>query len=260
MNTDSSSGRTADEHSGNTTRSDTDVTLSTEKRSKAPILVFIVLTLVAAAFSVNNVVLYIVWQAAPDPDTSGVNAWYRLFDVGQEANLPTWYAGVLWLFAALMAFCYSLVIEHPLAWRLLAVVCVVLSADEMAVLHEQLHYVGVGTGADRFGSAVAYPWLIPGLIISLLIGLAFLRTILRLPLTQRLLVLLSGALFLTGLLVIENIGGMVLRGEMHVTQTYVVITATEEFFEMMSVALFACTMMSLMTLTRVDKAVQLEHR
>lgn len=225
--------------------------------ARRPIAILVALLTVNAAIVVTNVVLYTHLRVAADSGNQAIGGWYRMFDVGGEANLPSWYTTGLWLLAGAVAWCYSLVAAARRPWRLLAVVCVVLSADEAAQFHEQLNLVGNELGAEMFSDVLRYPWLLPGIVVALLVAAAFVRPIWSLPFPQRVLVIVSGALFVGGAIMVENLGAFASRGG-EVGMRYVVLTALEEALEMTAVALFACTLMTLMTVDRGRSSVRIE--
>ena len=226
-------------------------------RARWPIGIFAALLTVTTSLVVTNLVLYTHLRVAADPANEPIGGWYRMFDVGGEANLPTWYSTALWLLAAGVVGCYSLVAAHRRPWWFLAVVCVVLSADEAAQFHEQLNLVGNEFGAEVFSDVLLYPWLLPGVVVAIVIAAVFVRPIWSLPFRQRMLVIASGALFVGGAIMVENLGAFASRGG-GVGIPYVVLTALEEALEMTAVALFACTLMTLMTVDRGRSTVRIE--
>src|SRR5262245_51879719 len=66
-------------------------------------------------------------------------ALVRLFDLGSESNLPTWFSSLVWLFAAIAARQCSECETGSLrrAWLLIAAALLFLSLDEAAMLHER---------------------------------------------------------------------------------------------------------------------------
>jgi len=76
----------------------------------------------------------------------GKPSWqlYRIFDVGAEANIPTWFSSLLLFFASLTAFqCskkVSLKLDRAL-WFLIAGCLLIFSIDEIAMIHEHVFTV-----------------------------------------------------------------------------------------------------------------------
>lgn len=63
----------------------------------------------------------------------------RLFDLGNDGNLPTWFSSSLWLAAACLAYECSRrepVERHKRVWFFISLGLLIFSADEVAMLHE----------------------------------------------------------------------------------------------------------------------------
>jgi hypothetical protein len=96
----------------------------------------------------------------------------RLFGLGQEANVPTWYSSATLLVAAALAGTAAL-LKHrardPLArrWTALAALLALMSLDETAAIHESIPalaaYRLLGEGDSPF---VYYAWIVPGAAIA----------------------------------------------------------------------------------------------
>jgi hypothetical protein len=210
---------------------------------------FLVLVVIAIILACLHVWFWtLIIRTVPDPALSPYVGWWRAFDVGGEANLPTWFSVALWFFAAAVVAVYSLVGRHRWTWRLLAFTCLLLSVDEAAMLHENLHHLGVAMGVDRWAPSLPYTWVVPGALAALLLVALYVRAVLRLPLAQRLLVLLAGLVFVGGAIGVEILGGLAMGNGAYLA--YTVLTGVEEVLEMAGVALFACTMFSLLAISR----------
>lgn len=65
----------------------------------------------------------------------------RLFNLDGERNIPSAFSGLLWLVVALLAYLVARAeIGRALAWKVLAVLFVLLAIDEVAEVHEHLQY------------------------------------------------------------------------------------------------------------------------
>jgi hypothetical protein len=73
-------------------------------------------------------------------------------------------------------------------WAALAAVLSLLSVDEAASLHERLGGPAAEVLGDALGGALHFAWVVPGVVLALVVGLAFLRFVLRLPPSTRRLV------------------------------------------------------------------------
>ena len=168
-----------------------------------------------------------------------------LFDLDNEASIPTWFSAVLLLAcAALLGVIGRIarVRRAPFAWHWLglALLFVILSIDESISLHERtMHTMRKllrPTGFLYFG------WVVPGAVAVIVIGLAYLRFVVRLPRRTRARVVLAGAVYLAGVMGVEMIGASYAWHHnvgMGVTDVpYAFITGLEEMVEITGLILF----------------------
>lgn len=181
------------------------------------------------------------------------HAWnlaWTTFDIGEEGNVAVWIASTFWLLLGLLAALAALTSERfTRSWWLFAAVAVLASADEAGQLHEKLFVVG-----DRMAPYVPidvhYNWVIPGALIALLVGALLLRLVLSLRRRIGVALIVAGATFLTGALVIETLTGLVHRAEGEMTDLYFVLMYIEETFELVGVAIAAIALGSMFRITR----------
>ena len=136
--------------------------------------------------------------------------WLQLFDVDQENNLPTWFSQFLLLLAsALLWICARQKASQgaPFSgcWYALAVGFLLMSADEVAGVHESIN------------SFIVVTWAIPAAFGALLIGPVFVPFLLHLPRLTALLFGVAGALYLTGALAAEIVGNDMVRARLQNT-------------------------------------------
>lgn len=96
-----------------------------------------------------------------------IEGWKEVFDIGGEANVPTWWNGTLLSIVAVTALAAAEIGERAgtsarRAWRLVAAAAAYLSLDEVAELHERLADV-VPSGVD----VPTYAWVLPGSVLAL---------------------------------------------------------------------------------------------
>lgn len=140
----------------------------------------------------------------------GLVALKRFFNLGSEANLPTYFSALLFL--AVAALLWLIGLQHrrsgsPIAWQWwgLSLLLAFLSADEAAMIHDGLvgamwtRYFGRGQGVLYYNWYKAY---VPALVIVGGLYVPFMRRLPR-PLFVRLAV--AVAVFLTGAVGIEVI-------------------------------------------------------
>lgn len=136
--------------------------------------------------------------------------------LGNEANIPTWYAGALLLLAALCAWLVAVAVRdaglpHHRAWVALTVVLVAMSADEVGRVHETLNLLGAVV-VDRMGwqdvAILAYPWVLPGAVVAVVVGAMFVPMLRDLPRPDMARLVAAGATFLLGALGLEVLGAL----------------------------------------------------
>ena len=180
---------------------------------------------------------------ASDPAIEG-KIW-RL-DVDTEQSVYTWLSSSLLLVAAFLLFLISSEQarrKNPfvLHWMLLSVVFVFLSLDESVSLHEWASaYIGRAIGA---GGLFFFAWVIPAIILCLVGAILYLPFILSFPLRQRILLVLSALIFLSGAIGMEMVAGAHVEKEGLLTLSYRLFVTIEEGLEGLGVILFLYTLM-----------------
>ncbi len=158
--------------------------------------------------------------------------WRQLFDVDEENNIPTWFAGFL---LGVTAFWVWVVADAKrdssdrwwVHWRLLAGGFLLLSLDEIAGLHETVNTV------------IDVTWAIPGGILALSIGLMFFPFLWSLPAGTRTALIVAGCIYVGGAVGVEIIGEPMDADSM----TYNLTTVVEEGMEMGGVLLFLAALL-----------------
>lgn len=193
-------------------------------------------------------VLYIL-SAESSPTWPGGMFLVRFFDLNQEANLPSWYSGCLWLIGAFVSWRAAMFTRADRAfrrehvyWMTLAAGCVLLSLDEVGSIHEAIgDIIGQYSGRDEASSPV-YFWIWAGLAVVGVCAAAYAHFLFILPRAIGIGLIASGAIFLIGAMGFETLGSLVQSGTIRdfpagLGWTYVI--ALEETTEMIGVILFA---------------------
>jgi hypothetical protein len=164
------------------------------------------------------------------------------FNLDREGNFPTYFSGLMLLFAALLlaAIAQSAkrrgqrFIRH---WQALAVTFLLLSVDEVTSLHEM-----IGEPAARVagvtGAARPYFWMAPAMLLVLGLALSYVYFLLHVPSRYRRLFLLSGAMYVGGAIGFEIVSAwyQIKYGEPGFL--HAMIFTVEEALEMCGVLLF----------------------
>jgi hypothetical protein len=172
-----------------------------------------------------------------------------LFSVNAEESIPTWYSATLLLLAGGILAVITAVKQssrdpHTFYWAGLGVIFVYLSIDESAAIHEilsePLHQAFHTSGLLAFG------WQLAAVPLLLIIGLLYLRFLMHLPPRTRGLILLAGALYVGGALVIDALSAANLANS-GMMLLYLAIGTVEELCEMLGVSLFIYALLAYMT-------------
>jgi hypothetical protein len=214
----------------------------------------------------------------------------RLFDVGQERSIPTWFETIQFLLCSILLAVIAAAKKqrsdrYILHWSVLSVIFIYLSADESASIHEAIgqlseHLLHNTTGFTPSG-AISFFWVVPGAVFVLIVLVAYLRFLAHLPRSTRRLFLFAGAVFVLGALGIEmlsaqvssssgaiaNFFGMDLGLSQHSANAIPKImiglqTCVEEMFEMLGLTAFVYALLAYIrsymedinVLVRIDKS------
>jgi hypothetical protein len=142
----------------------------------------------------------------------------RLFDVGQERSIPTWFETIQFLLCSILLAVIAAAKKqrsdrYILHWSVLSVIFIYFSADESASIHEAIgqlseHLLHNTTGFTPSG-AISFFWVVPGAVFVLIVLVAYLRFLAHLPRSTRRLFLFAGAVFVLGALGIEMLSAQV---------------------------------------------------
>lgn len=176
--------------------------------------------------------------------------WFRLLQLDQEANLPTWFStGLLTVNAFLLALIAAQRGELSRYWALLSGLFFALSLDETASLHEAVGRI-ISRGLQD-GEAVTFFWvLLAGPTVAVLL-VYFWRFLKRLPPRTRNLALLSGVIYVGGALIFEAIGWAYQASQGYVWAGYLALTFIEETMEMLGQVIFCYALLDHMARQRI---------
>src|SRR5829696_328139 len=128
----------------------------------------------------------------------------RIFDVGEERSIPTWFESIQFLLCSILLAVVTVAKRrrndrYSLHWGVLSIIFLLLSLDEVASIHEAIGHQSARllhsvTGFTP-GGAIKFFWVVPGTIFVVIVLLAYLRFLADLPRSTRRLFLFAGALF-----------------------------------------------------------------
>jgi hypothetical protein len=223
------------------TRSSVDIVVDPRTIATALLVIVAILTMTGLA---ARAALYL-W-----PDVQLVQP-LRVFDVGEERSIPTWFQATMFALAALLLVAIAAATRRraePQAahWGALAGFVAFLSLDEVATLHETLgatlkRLLEASAGIAP-GGAFSYFWVVPGLVVVALAVALFARFVSGLPQQTRRLMLLAGMLFVAGAFGLEMLsaeilslaGGDAAEAARSTRIALGLLTSAEELLEMLS--------------------------
>lgn len=184
-----------------------------------------------------------------------------LFSVNLEESLPTWYSTInLFLAASLLAWiALSKRLHHEpqgVYWIGLSAIFFYLSMDEGSAIHETAS--GPLQRAFDTSGFLEFGWLILGVPLVLIFGIAYFRFWLRLPAGTRTLFAIAAALYVGGAIVIEAISANVYSAAGGSNFLYLAIATVEELCEMLGVVVFIYALLDYLRVRREMLIMQTE--
>ncbi len=195
------------------------------------------------------------------PGTYNLN---RLLDLNGESNIPAWYSSSLWFIAALLLGAIAVSKHRASApfvahWFGLCAVCVFLSIDEAAMIHEAIGNVLHNEVFDRWSfldvdGGWIYSWMYFGIAFVFVFLLVYWRFLRHLPPRIMRLMITSGAIFLFGAMGLESISAAAEHNNIVIATAnlWTILIAAEEFFEMVGVVLFIYSLLAYMCTERLQ--------
>lgn len=188
---------------------------------------------VIAALAVLALLTEFVFPVGSFP---GDKTLQRQFILDNENNIPTWFSSALFLAGA--GLCTLLARLEPRrrrGWTGLAIVFLVLSADETASLHEAVNST-LRAGLGLHG-ALRFAWLLPAFVVLVILGAVYAGFLWHLPRATRFRLAVSAIVYLAGAVGSEMVGGWYWDAVGDETLGYGIITTVEELLEMVGLAL-----------------------
>lgn len=198
-------------------------------------------SLLTAAFSLSAISLTLVLVAAFTGHNS--NTLRRLFDLDQEANIPTAFSAFLLLTSAALLSVIALHKRHNAdsfryQWLVLACGFCAMAVDELSSIHEMLIWPVRHVLARDHVGPFYFAWVVPAIIGIGLLSVYLFSFLRHLPPLTRVRFLIAGTVYLTGAVGLEMVGGI--RAEQFGPGDFLYILGTqlEETLEMLGLVLF----------------------
>jgi hypothetical protein len=143
-------------------------------------------------------------------------------------------------------------------WRALALIFWLLSLDEMASLHEwtarPLRELLQASGLFHF------TWVVVGGLFVLVLARVYLHFLFALPRKTGLLFVAAAALYVSGAIVMEMVGGQLYELYGNGSSQYVFETVVEESLEILGVQLFGYALLAYLSRTVEELSITFERR
>ena len=168
------------------------------------------------------------------------NAIMFFFDASSEANVPTYFSSlILFISAAILYVIYKTTpkgSDKRMYWRVLMIIFAWLSVDETASIHEQ--FGKIGRAFHMHSDYLYYSWIIPFIPVVIFAFFFFLRFLIKLPYTTRILFIISGVIYTGAAIGFELFEGKIAKMYGPNTLNDLLLCAAEEFLEMTGVIIF----------------------
>ena len=167
----------------------------------------------------------------------------RLFNLGLERNVPTFYSVVLLLCAFLLLALIAMLEQRGgrrdvARWAVLAIGFLCMAIDEACSFHEALDVpIRARFEGVRFG-LLYYVWVVPAGVLVAVLGLYFLGFLRRLPAATARAFIVAAVIYLGGAMGVELFEGRIHEASGPQSLEYALLVAVEEGMEMAGVILF----------------------
>ncbi len=204
-----------------------------------PLKIGIILISIAAFFSIFSTILWYF----PTRFQWNIGPWFELFFVDREKNFPTAFS-VLLLFTCFLLLVLIGAIKKGLKnsylphWITLAIGFLLMACDEFIMLHEKLIKPMNLLLGNKRSDLFYFGWVLPGAILVVILAIIFIKFLIHLPPRTRWLFIIGAVLYLTGAIVLEMLGGYIVKTFGPMTKQYVIAATIEESCEMSGTIVF----------------------
>lgn len=185
------------------------ILLSPYRISKS--LLLVVFALLALHFVVCHVGLKFLELVEGNADYSTYEEvyyiFYNQFHLALDSNIPTFFSSLNLTVASLLLFIiHSTGKRDSNHWLYLCLIFLFLAVDESAQIHETFGGLAgqeVNSYLGEVPPFLSWAWMVPYAVLTVLVGLYFLKFTLKLPGKTRALFFLSGGVYVFGALFLE---------------------------------------------------------
>lgn len=195
------------------------------------------------------------------PETYGL---VRLFDMGVEANLPTFVSIVQLLLVSFLLGTIGVVKRQTsdrfaLHWLFLAVIFLALAADEWSEIHEMTIRPIREMAPSLVTGLFYWAWIIPAALLVTVVSIGYARFVFSyLPWYLRRAALLGAALFVGGAIIVEMPEARYVERHGLDNFTYAIFVLVEETLEMIGVLVFMSGLLNYLARDMAPITVQIE--
>jgi hypothetical protein len=188
------------------------------------------------------------------------------FDFNGESNIPAFFSSIILLIAGgLLLLIHTQQKNYTESkptrhWLILGWIFMFMAVDENVQIHEHIaDFVRPQLGNDLSG-LLHWAWVVPYAILTLAVVAYFIGFVLRLPPYTRNLIIVAGALFVTGALGLELVEGYLYKryGIDHLYNR--ILYCIEELMEMTGVVLFIYALLYYLAMHRTQVTIELDER
>lgn len=170
-----------------------------------------------------------------------------VFNLDEEFNIPSFFMTLMLLLCSML-----LVVigeskidfegRYRWHWTILGIIFFFMAMDEMIMLHEMT--ISPVRNLLNTGGLFYFAWVIPAGLFLLVLFLYYLKFLLDLPARFRWLFILSGAIYITGVMGMEMVTGLIASRQGMDNLFYALFTNFEETLEMVGIILFIYSLFS----------------
>lgn len=174
-------------------------------------------------------------------DHNFVHGFVPKFNLDMEANVPTYFSSILLLISsALLGIIANIKKKerdlYSLHWLILSVIFLLMSADEVASVHELFtEPIRDALGLSGF---LYYSWVVGGMIFILLFAIFYFKFLFSLPSRAKYQFSIAAVCYIGGAIGMEFLGGFYVDAFGGKNMVYATIMTFEESMEMIGILIF----------------------